>query len=161
MRVYATPAELAQWITGNPEATAEQAPSNALSHLRSASLVVARVTSRDVYRTDPDGYPTDTALREAFREATCSLASTYSSLGLEVQNGAAGLSPAIVERALGSARIRFAESDSREDARTALASGTAITHEAWQILRGAGLASAAVHSDLAPVTIARGPWPVS
>ncbi|WAL93997.1 hypothetical protein [Streptomyces sp. Je 1-369] len=63
-RVYATTAEL-EAFTGQP------APANAPRLLARASRLVSAATKAAIYDTDPAGYPTDTDIRAAFRDATC------------------------------------------------------------------------------------------
>ena len=81
LRIYATPAELADF-------TGEDAPANASALLRRASLLIDGliITARD--DTDDEGYPTDLEVTEALRDATCAQASWFDETG-DV-SGAAG-----------------------------------------------------------------------
>ncbi|MFH9823012.1 hypothetical protein [Streptomyces bobili] len=63
-RVFATPAEY-EAFTGQP------APANADRLLARASRLVSAATKAAVYDTDPAGYPSDSDILEAFRDATC------------------------------------------------------------------------------------------
>ena len=69
--VYATQAELSAYapagvtVPGEPEAT---------RLLTAASKEIRRATKTAIYDVDEDGYPTDTAIRQAFRDATCAQA---------------------------------------------------------------------------------------
>jgi len=126
-RVYATPEQLAVW-------TGEAAPANAARLLRSASLLVRRATLTAVYYTDAQGMPTDPDVAAAFRDATCSQADTWATLGIDPAKGAADMLP--VTKSIGTATITYAT------ASVTTARGTAavqLTREARLILAEAGL----------------------
>ena len=69
--VYATQADLTAYapagvtVPGEPETT---------RLLTAASKEIRRATTTAIYDVDDDGYPTDTTVREAFRDATCAQA---------------------------------------------------------------------------------------
>lgn len=83
--VYATRTELVAYA---PEGVTVPADPEATRKLTSASKVIRRATRCAVYVTDTDGYPTDTAIRQAFRDATCAQAVWWLETGDET--GAAG-----------------------------------------------------------------------
>lgn len=64
---YATAADLAAWLGGYPPANAAPLLARATDDIDSA-LVGAH------YNVDADGFPTDTAVIEALRDATCAQA---------------------------------------------------------------------------------------
>lgn len=69
MRVYATVSDYADF------AELEYTDDTLLAkRLRSASEQVEKLTRLAVYDTDEDGYPTDTTVETAFRDATCAIA---------------------------------------------------------------------------------------
>jgi hypothetical protein len=69
--VYAVLADLAGYAPAGT--TLPDAP-EATRLLTSASSVIRRATMTAVYEADTSGYPTDTAIRDAFRRATCAQA---------------------------------------------------------------------------------------
>lgn len=162
MLIYATKLDLAKYATGDPDATEDQAPADALKQIQSASILIRRATSRDIYAVDDDGYPTKASLVEAFKDATCAMAAAYSTLGLNVQAGAASNAQVVVSKSLGSASVSYADASAQAQAKAALADGRTLTGEAYSHLKSAGLMSSAVFSDDPTVGVyASGPWPVS
>lgn len=69
--VYATRTDLVSYA---PSGTTVPDEPEAVRLLTSASKVVLWHTKTAVYTTDSSGYPTDTAIRQAFRDATCAQA---------------------------------------------------------------------------------------
>lgn len=67
-RVYATLADLTGYA---PPGTTLPVEPEATRVLTSASKLIDRGAMCGVYQTDTLGYPTDTAVRQAFRDATC------------------------------------------------------------------------------------------
>jgi hypothetical protein len=127
MLTYATTAQLAVW-------TGAAAPTNAAALLRSASLLVRRATLTAIYDVDAQGMPTAPDVAAAFRDATCTQAATWASLGIDPAKGAADTLP--VSKSLGSASITYAThgvTTGRADAAVQLA------QEARLILAEAGL----------------------
>lgn len=162
MLVYATPLDLARYVTGNPAATEDQAPAEALTLLQSASVLIRRATSRAVYSVDVDLMPINTRIREAFRDATCAMAKAYAVLSVDPSVGAAGVAPGIASKSLGAAAVAYKSTAAQDAAKVAIANGNILTSEAYAILRDAGLLNAAVHSYGFPTAAwAPGPWPVS
>ena len=66
--VYATPAELADWLE------LEDPPAGASLALRDASLVIDGLLIGAVYATDADGRPTDEHVIDTLRDAVCAQA---------------------------------------------------------------------------------------
>lgn len=73
-RVYATPSDLTDF-------TGDDAPSNASSLLRRASLAIDGLVLTARYDTDDEGYPTDLDVTDALRDATCAQASWFDETG--------------------------------------------------------------------------------
>jgi hypothetical protein len=69
--VYATRTDLTGYV---PAGTTVPAEPEATRLLTSASKQILQATMTAFYDTDTDGYPTDTAVRQAFRDATCAQA---------------------------------------------------------------------------------------
>lgn len=139
MLIYATTAELADY-TGKP------APADGVQLLRFASMLVRRSTSQAIYATDPDGFPTDTAMLDAFRDATCAQANAWSVNNIDPAAGGAGVTGTVVKKSLGSASVDYSTDAGASSERTRLASG-GLAFEAYLILQNAGLISASVISD--------------
>lgn len=72
-QVYATRAELIGYAPADVAAKVPAEP-EATRLLTSASKEIRRATTCAIYATDTDGYPTDTAVRQAFRDACCAQA---------------------------------------------------------------------------------------
>lgn len=67
-RVYATLAQLTNYA---PAGTTLPVEPEATRILTSASKVIDRAAIAAIYQTDTGGYPTDTAVRQAFQDACC------------------------------------------------------------------------------------------
>jgi len=131
MRLYADIDDLTDWLA--PAAV----PADATGLLRSASGLVRSETKTAVYATDADGYPTDTALRTAFREAACAQAKFWADHTIDPSLGAAGVAPLAASKSIGGASIQYSTYVSTAEAR-ANAAGT-LSPDAWYILNDAGL----------------------
>lgn len=131
MRIYATPEELTEWLS---PATA---PADAAGLLRSASHLVRSETKRARYATDDEGYPTDTKLRTAFREATCAQAAYWSASQIDPALGAAGVKPLAASKSIGGASIAYSVYAATAEARAN--SAGALGPDAFYILEDAGL----------------------
>ncbi|MFH8792197.1 hypothetical protein [Streptomyces sp. NPDC017941] len=121
-RVYATTAEL-EAFTGQP------APANAPRLLSRASRLVSAATKAALYDTDPAGYPTDTEIRDAFREATCAQVAEWA----KRDAAGSGESDDVVAgpwTTVGAGGLSF----SRKTAPTATAEDTELVPEAMEIL---------------------------
>ncbi|HEY9409329.1 MAG TPA: hypothetical protein VIQ30_22650 [Pseudonocardia sp.] len=130
MLVYATTDDLTTW-------TGEAAPANAAILLRSASGLIGEQTSLALYDVDAAGLPTDPAVVEAFRDATCAQAAAWAALGVDPVKGPAGVTPAVVGKQLGTAQLQYAAPAT--DARAAVT--TQLVDDARRILTQAGLLS--------------------
>ncbi|MDQ1053176.1 hypothetical protein QE394_001104 [Arthrobacter sp. SORGH_AS 212] len=133
MKVYATEAELSEWMT---PATV---PANAAALLRSASGLVRSSTKMATYGTDADGYPTNTALRTAFRDATTAQAQYWADLGIDPSKGAAGVAPLAASKSIGGASINYSVYATTAEARAGAAG--VLGPDAFYILEEAGLLS--------------------
>lgn len=131
MKVYATEADLSAWMS--PAAL----PANAGALLRTASGLVRAETKRAVYATDTAGYPTNTAIRAAFRDATTAQAAFWAVSKIDPTLGAAGVTPLPVSKSIGGASISYSLYASTAEAR-ANAAG-ALAPDAFFILEDAGL----------------------
>ena len=133
MRIYATTEELTTWLEPAP------APANAAGLLRSASSLIRSETKRARYATDADGYPTDTTLRTAFREATMAQAAYWSASQIDPALGAAGVKPLAASKSIGGASIAYSVYAATAEARAN--SAGALGPDAFYILEDAGLLS--------------------
>ena len=133
MKQYATEAELSAWMEPAP------APENAAALLRSASGLVRSSTKMATYGTDADGYPTDTALRTAFRDATTAQAKYWADLGIDPSKGAAGVAPLAASKSIGGASINYSVYATTAEARAGAAG--VLGPDAFYILEEAGLLS--------------------
>lgn len=138
MPTYATPTDLARWITGRDDATDADAPSNAARLLRYASGLVRRATAGDVYATDELGLPTAPLIRLAFLEATCTQAEQWSTNGIDPTKGVAQLPRIVMSKGADGRSVTYGDSGGRA-ALEEMASGTMLGDQAGQILSSAGL----------------------
>lgn len=132
-RQYATAAEFtaSEWATTEP-------PAGELdSYLMRATRAVERMTVTAVYNTDTAGMPTDTAIREAFRDATCAQVAYWANTGDIDGSVAAGGSMSIGSVSLGATAKMSTDVRARQDARYA--------PEAVSILMLAGLTPTGVN----------------
>ena len=133
MKLYATEADLSAWMAPAP------APENAAALLRSASGLVRSSTKMATYGTDADGYPTNTALRTAFRDATTAQAKYWADLGIDPSKGAAGVAPLAASKSIGGASINYSVYATTAEARAGAAG--VLGPDAFYILEEAGLLS--------------------
>jgi hypothetical protein len=131
VRIYATTDELTAWLDPEP------APENAAGLLRSASGLIRSETKTAVYATDADGYPADSGIRKAFRDAACAQAKFWADHNINPSLGAAGVAPLAASKSIGGASIQYSTYVSTAEAR-ANAAGT-LGPDAWYILSDAGL----------------------
>lgn len=121
-RVYATAGEY-EAFTGQP------APSNITRLLARASRLVSRDTKAAIYDVDASGYPSDTDIRAAFRDATSAQVAEWAKREAAVSGDsddpAAGPWTSISAGGL---------SFSRQSAPTSAAEDTELTPEAFEIL---------------------------
>jgi hypothetical protein len=131
--VYAKVSDLKKFL-GVEELDASD--TEAKAGLRRASNEVRGLTRTTVYETDDDGLPTDTAVLEAFKDATCAFVAYWDETG-DITGGNAIAGPVkILSVTLGGTATGGASSRSAADARRA--------DEAVTILRNAGLIGSAV-----------------
>jgi len=131
VKLYATEAELTTWLA--PKAV----PADAGDLLQSASNLIRSETKRAIYATDSDGYPTDTATREAFRVATMAQVKFWSDSSINPALGAAGVQPLAASKSIGGASIAYSVYAATAEAR-ANSAGT-LGPDAFYILEEAGL----------------------
>ncbi|MFJ9657615.1 hypothetical protein ACIRPR_06555 [Streptomyces griseoflavus] len=126
-RVFATVAEYEAF-------TGTAAPANAGRLLARASRLVSAATKAALYDTDPAGFPSDTDVRDAFRDATCAQVEVWATRDA----AAAGESedPAASPwTSISAGGLSF----SRQSAPVATADDTALSPEASEILAELGL----------------------
>lgn len=134
MLIYATSAQLDDWLDG-------PLPANATTLLRSASLLVRGATVASVYDVDTAGLPTDPAVLTAFRDATCAQAAMWSTAGIDPAGGGVASSAPVRSKKLGSGSVDYDTSvNASVTAFTAKqAAARELCAEAYMILRQAGL----------------------
>lgn len=134
MLIYATSAQLDEWLDG-------PLPANATTLLRSASLLVRGATVASVYDVDPAGLPTDPAVLAAFRDATCAQAAMWVAAGIDPVGGGVASSAPVRSKKLGSGSVDYDTSvNASVTAFTAKqAASRELCAEAYMILRQAGL----------------------
>lgn len=125
-RVYATPAEYAEWLG------VSQPPTGADRALRSASRVVDRALLTAIYEADEQGFPIDLGERQAVRDATCAQAEAARAAGDPDGIGAAPLYEGVT---IGSVQLTRAKGTDGGPGRL----GTDIARAAWDVLQQAGL----------------------
>lgn len=133
MITYAVPSDLAAtpWnLTGVADPEAERL-------IGYASRLVRRATTTAVYAADETGLPTDTALRAALRDATCSQVLTWIALAVDPAKGAADGGKVVAAKSFGSASIQYSVYASTVEARARAAA--ALSPDAAMILADAGL----------------------
>lgn len=101
MLVYATTADLTAWPI-------EPLPTNADRLIRAASNLVREATMTDVYATDADGLPTDTAIADAMRDAVCAQVENWVALGVDPVAGPAGTGGVVTSTQLLSGSVQYA-----------------------------------------------------
>lgn len=146
MRVYATAADFYDFVgtdqptVPDPDNPGEMIPlteKDLNAKLRRASGQVESYVRTARYQTDEDGYPTDAAVSEALRDATCAQADYWTATD-DVTGGDAIAGPVKIGSVqLGGTATGGASSRSAADTRR--------SDEAIQILRNAGLILSAVN----------------
>lgn len=135
-RVYAT----ADQYTQAAEVAWEGDTPTLDKRLRAASIEVEKLTRRAVYDTDEDGYPTDSAVTDAFTEATCAIVEYWSPEGTDDPMGVAEYEGAVK---IGS--VSLGTTSSSPEALTPLEKlARRIGSRAIDILTNAGLIGSAV-----------------
>ena len=113
--------------------------------LERASRRIREVTVTARYGVAGDGWtPTDTAVLNAFHDATILQAAAYISAGLGATDSSATNSGRQVQsKSLGSRSVTYMRDATADEARAALLSGS-LAPEAFSVLRSAGLLGSAV-----------------
>lgn len=134
MIAYATEADLQEWIGQD-----KPLPANAAGLLRSASGLVRSSTKMARYASDNGGFPLDTTLKTAFKDATTAQAQYWADLGIDPAKGAAGVAPLAASKSIGGASINYSIYASTAEARAGAAG--VLGPDAFYILEAAGLLS--------------------
>lgn len=136
--VYATLGDLTGYtagstyvVPGEPEATRV---------LTAASKAIRRATKSAVYDTDTNGYPSDAAVRQAFRDATCAQVVWWKETGDELGTGGAYDSVSIgsvsLSRGRGSGQTeqnpRLAPQAATELGNAGLLPGSVVQIQTWE-----------------------------
>lgn len=108
--MLAEPADLATWM-------AADAPANATVLLREASRMVLDATSTGYYETDDTGMATDAQTAAALNQATCIQAAAWNAIGYDPLAGGVQVSAVKSQKAIGSARIQYADAAQAAQAR--------------------------------------------
>lgn len=157
MTIYATPAQLANYIAGreldDETEPLPAPPATAGVLLRRASSLVGEAIKAALYRVDANGYPLNPAYRTALAEATAAQAAAWSENGIDPTKGRAGAKAAIASKSLGGASVAYASYAADAEARSDLASGDVLISEAIRVLDAAGLRSSSVQSNRGGVDV--------
>lgn len=129
MRIYAEPDDLVPDWVSTP-------PANAKALIRAASIMVERATRLDRYDVDKDGYPTEPAVKAAFRDACLSQVALWHTAGLNPAGGVVGQAPQITSQSVPGGSVSYAQPLGAEQLGQA---ATTLSAEALNILRSAGL----------------------
>lgn len=133
--VYATQADYTAW-------TGATAPANIAPLLRTASMAVHEATLTAYYAVDGTGMPTDATVLQAFNDATCAQASALATAGIDPLAGGVMKASTASQKAVGSARIDYADASAAAASRAALLDG--LCDEAQRILQQARVMTTAV-----------------
>ncbi|MDR7385213.1 hypothetical protein [Promicromonospora iranensis] len=130
--VYAAEADLAEapW-------SISPAPANAGKLLLHASLLVAKETRSALYATDTEGYPSNTVVRAAFRDATCAQVDAWVAAGIDPTAAGAGQSGVVAAKKYGPRDVQYATYE--RDAKQRGYLTTHLADTAVQILAALGL----------------------
>ena len=127
---YATPTDLqaAPWsITGASELV-----------IRYAAMLVRRATQTALYDADPaTGLPTDSALKDALRDAVCAQVTTWTRLSIDPAAGPADPGRTIASKSLAGGSIQYSNYASTVEARARAT--RMLDPNAYAILSDAGL----------------------
>lgn len=130
MRLYATPGDVAEWLS------LETPPDNALSLIRHASSLVEAATRLDRYNVDVDGKPTEMRVAEAFRDAVCQQVEMWHRNSMEPGAGFAGQTGQIQSQSVPGGSVSYAGALTAAEMGAA---ATSLSDAAIQTLRNAGL----------------------
>lgn len=137
--IYATPAELAQFL--DPDAAEPPVPPLATVLLRSASQLVLDAIAAATYRTDAEGKPTDADTLTAVKNATMEQASAWSLHGIDPRKGAVQVNRRIASKSVTGVSVSYVADPAADSYLSDLASGRALTSAAHLFLVNAGLIS--------------------
>lgn len=133
MRVYATEQDVQEWSEDtSPVATAA---------LRRASSLVEYATRLDRYEVDTDGYPTETAVKNAMQNATCAQVAFWSAAGIDPTAGAVGQTARLSSQSVPAGSVSYQGVLGAAELGTA---ATSLCDEAYTIIYNAGLMRAQV-----------------
>lgn len=133
MIIYATPEDLQEWVT--------PVPANAAALLRSASLMVRTETMTALYAANSEGFPTDTKLLEAFRDATCAQVRAWHGMGVDPSTAGVPSAAPVRSKKLGSGSFEYDTSvnSSVTAFQAKREAANQLCAESWMILQQAGL----------------------
>lgn len=114
-----------------------EAPANAGSLIRSASVLVTDATRLDVFEVT-GGLPADPQIAEAFRDAVCQQVVVWSSSGIDPAKGEFGQAPQVASESVPGGSVTYTGLPKAEDRIKAAAELCAASK---LILRNAGLRS--------------------
>lgn len=115
--LLAQPADLATW-TGAP------APNNATALLRSASSLVLTATKGAYYAVDPlTGLATDPVVLKVLADATCIQAAAWDAIKYNPLTGGVLTASVVEEKAIGSAKLKYADAGAAGSARARAVGG--------------------------------------
>lgn len=129
--IYADVDALTDW-TGQPE------PDNAVTLLREASILVGSACQADIYDTLPSGLPSNDAVADAMRDATCAQVEAWGQAGVDPIAGPGGQEPRLTVSGIDGANYSY-DTYLTAEARSAML--TSLVPSAYRILRLVGLAS--------------------
>ena len=148
--VYATPAQLANYIAGRDlDDTTEPLPTppdGADVLLRRASSLVAQAIRATLYDVDDLGAPIVPAQAATLAEATCAQAAAWDANNVDPLAGRAGAAKDIAAKSGGGVSVTYASYADDAKARSDLASGDVLISEAMRVLDNGGMLSTAVQS---------------
>ncbi|QOT15881.1 hypothetical protein [Paenarthrobacter sp. YJN-5] len=137
--VYADATALTAWTGGPP-------PANATQLLRSASMLITSATVAAVYGVDDAGLPSDAAVLEAFRDATCAQVAYWVAAGVDPVAGGISTTAPVRAKKLGSGSFEYdtAVSGSVNAFQAKRAAAITLCAEAFMILHQAGITPSGV-----------------
>jgi hypothetical protein len=151
--MYATLADLSQWIYAAPEPPAESPfPATTTRMLRHASGLVDDATLGARYVTNDAGEATDPGVIAALKQATCEYVAECIAQGIDPMAGPGQLGKTVAAKSGNGQSVTYG-SDPGQAAREHLAAGRELTYGAWMILKrngliSNGLAAAGVYSQV-------------
>ena len=114
--MLAQPADLTAW--------AGSTPANAAVLLRSATALVLAATKGAYYAVDATtGLATDTAVAKVLKDATCIQAAAWDAIKYNPLTGGVLTASVVEEKAIGSAKIKYADASAAGTARSQAVTG--------------------------------------